>query len=161
MKLKIAIVILLFVGVSRIGYCQDSTKQILTKDEQLQKIKIEFEKSKSARKVVGKPIRIVEFNNLVDKFSNMDERKIDRLSIGDLIIAVRIRNTIGERDTLHKDRYNKFVEVFNSNFLKVATIKLNASISKGMILYSKKYNIYIGNTAAPHKNSLYAISFME
>ena len=109
----------------------------------------------SNNKEIGIEISSTEFNCELDKYIvYMDS--CDNLKIQDFIIIARIYNTI-EMNNLNdtKESYKIFINKFTSKYLNLVIKGLEATLTKGMCYYSKKYDLFIGGE--PHNNSMYRI----
>jgi hypothetical protein len=80
-----------------------------------------------------------------------------KFSIDEYIDIVRAYNTIGLNRLREKDSvFVKYDELFLKNHLSDVAKLFEATISKGMGFYSKKYDLDIGG-AAPNANSFFKI----
>ncbi len=78
------------------------------------------------------------------------------MSREDLITMIRLWNTIefdqlGPKEAL----FQSFADAFFPSYAERASIVLHALPTKGMALYSKEHDIFIGGT--PHPNSQYRL----
>lgn len=69
---------------------------------------------------------------------------------------VRIWNTIESKHLAPTDEiFRDYAKLYVAEFLAESARKLEATVSKGMCFYSKKYDLYIGGK--PHWNSEYTL----
>jgi hypothetical protein len=103
---------------------------------------------------VGIPIEFSEFDKSVDRLNSLYTTNRIR-SKEDYILSVRIYNTLTMNRMLEeKQQYKLFCDNFSKNLER--TVKaLNASLSKGMGYYSKKYKLFMGGH--PDKNSMFCL----
>lgn len=92
----------------------------------------------------GIPISKTEFDQKVSDY-------LDRMMNGskfntkEYIDMVRVYNTIGWSFSTPANQYRLFYDAFLVVYTRPAAKRLQAGLSKGMSLYSKKYNLYIGD----------------
>jgi hypothetical protein len=79
----------------------------------------------------------------------------DSATIQDFIEFIRLHNTIEINNLENRKPYSVFKELFTTKYLELTIAKLEATLSKGMSYYSRKYDLYIGGK--PHVNSMYKI----
>jgi hypothetical protein len=93
---------------------------------------------------VGIHIKKTDFDMSVDKINVLySDNKMSAKD--DFILSVRIYNTlVMNYMTDSDDRYKIFYDFFSRQYLEKTLTELDASLSRGMAFYSKKYNIYIG-----------------
>lgn len=98
-----------------------------------------------------------EFEKLVSVYTEYTGNN-DTLSFEDIVIMIRLYNTITHDTLLNKSdgNYAGFTKVFMLQFAEVAAKRIEAYPTKGMAYYSKKYDLYIGGP--PHANSQYYIT---
>jgi hypothetical protein len=102
---------------------------------------------------VGIPIRAELFRALVaDYLSRMDLGS--EMTTGDYVKMVRLWNTIelgrlGSANPL----FHRYSAAFFPAYVERISKSINAKPTKGMALYSKEYDIYLGGK--PHPNSQY------
>ena len=101
-------------------------------------------------------IRLAEFNiKIVNSIYFM--QKLDTLNnVQDAIEMIRLYTTISFNPTMKADIYTTYTELFFEKYLKKSAQLLHALPTKGMALYSKEYDLYIGGH--PHTNSQYQIN---
>lgn len=104
---------------------------------------------------VGIKISQSEFDRKVE-YGLSELSSTNEIVIDDYILLVRIYNTI-EVNTMQdkKENYEKFIKLFVPVHIEKAEKKLEATVTKGMAYYSKKYDIYIGGR--PHNNSMFRL----
>ncbi|MER2623294.1 MAG: hypothetical protein ABTS22_05065 [Accumulibacter sp.] len=104
---------------------------------------------------LGIPISRSEFRRLVEKYVSKMESD-DPLQTDDYIAMTRLWNTI-ERDRLvHTDElFRRYYTRFFPDFVECVEKALGAIPTKGMALYSKDHDLYLGGK--PHANSAYRI----
>jgi hypothetical protein len=103
----------------------------------------------------GIEIFLPDFNKKIEKYLNLmlSNGELNQL---DYIAMVRIYNTLEINNLIsEKKTYDEFMNSFIPKFLLKAEKELEATLSKGMSYYSKKYNLYIGGKY--HNNSIYKI----
>lgn len=69
----------------------------------------------------------------------------------DYIDMIRVYNTIGGALPIKNDFYKMYYTVFLVMYYKLAAKELDAELSKGMAMYSRKYNIWLDDV--PHGNA--------
>lgn len=83
-----------------------------------------------------------KFDRLVEHLNSLYE-KGGITKKDDYVLSVRVYNTIVTDELKDKEQYLLFYNNFNTYFEQ--TVKfLEAEVSHGMGLYSKKYNVHIG-----------------
>ena len=103
----------------------------------------------------GLPISTEEFRlHVIDYLSRMESDK--EMTSEDYVTMIRLWNTIefrrlGSRDPL----FHRYSAAFFPAYVERISKRLNAQPTKGMALYSKEYDIYLGGT--PHPNSQYKL----
>lgn len=104
---------------------------------------------------IGIEIFEKDFNYKLNKYIKVMDTN-GSLNTIDLIVIVRIYNTLIERNLKdEKGIYQKFSRLFSAKYIEIAANNLEATVTKGMCYYSKKYDLYIGGK--PHQNSMYII----
>lgn len=106
---------------------------------------------------VGIPITKVEFDN---KVSNYIKQMSDwaKFTPSDYVEMVRIFNTIGDSHLIKIDYYRMYYHVFMVMYIKIAGKTLDTKMMKGLSLYSKKYNLWIGDRPFGNNNSEFRIN---
>jgi hypothetical protein len=114
---------------------------------------------------IGIPIGLAAFRastqDYLDRIRRSVHRKHDALKQDDFdqddfIAMVRLWNTIDLSDLAKTDEvYRDYVSAFFPGMVERATHALNALPTKGMALYSKQYDVYIGGKS--HANSQYRL----
>ena len=155
MKFKTAFLFILIFSAKFKSYSQEVNLKTLSKDEQIQLIKIEEENYRESHDSIGVWIQKSQFDSLVAKHAELIDSNIKELNYKDLIIVVRISNTIAFRDMAKIEKYKLFNTFFAQHYFNIAVVKREAFISKGFRFYSKKHDIYIGWSGLPNNNSLY------
>jgi len=93
---------------------------------------------------VGISIGTQEFRGLVEKYMGLMEAAAE-MTIEDYIIMVRLWNTIDVYRLAPTDElYQRYSAAFFPAFVEPISKALNTLPTKGMALYSKEYDIYIG-----------------
>lgn len=91
-----------------------------------------------------------------DKIVRKNLKKIkmkQEFSIDELIEVIKIDKSIPiSKYDEAKGRYKEFIDLFNRKIVTIACDKLECTSLKGLILYSKKYGLYI--TMPMHKSDL-------
>ena len=139
------------------SYCQDTTIKKNSKEEQLRQIRIITDRESKARDSVGIAVSKNKFDSLIVTYSRIKVNRVNKLLHKDFIIIVRLANTVSSKDGFNGSPYYKFYEFYKKYYFNLAVRKLGAGIYKGMCFYSSQYDIFIGGTMRPHKNSLYFI----
>jgi len=104
----------------------------------------------------GIAIDAQEFRILVEKYlAGMEAASA--MTIEDYIIMVRLWNTIDVFQLAASDAlYKLYADAFFPAYAELISKALHALPTKGMALYSKEYDIYIGGN--PHANSQYKLT---
>jgi hypothetical protein len=104
---------------------------------------------------VGIPISAREFRRLVEKHIGKMQSGVP-METNDYITMTRLWNTI-ERDRLvHTDElFRRYYAAFFPGFVERVEKALGAIPTKGMALYSREHDLYLGGK--PHANSAYRI----
>jgi len=105
---------------------------------------------------IGIPIDRETFHSLVGYY--LDQMGSGgELSADDLVTMTRLWNTLSSSDLEETDEaYGDFAAAFFPNYVRLASETLGALPSKGMALYSKSYDLFIGGS--PHANSQYRLT---
>jgi hypothetical protein len=105
---------------------------------------------------VGIPITKTEFDRKVSNYVKLmsDWTNFKPEDYADM---VRLFNTIGDSNLKNIGFYRMYYEVFLVMYNKPAGLALNAKLMKGMSMYSKKFNIWIGDRPFGNNNSIYKI----
>ncbi|WP_157799205.1 hypothetical protein [Mucilaginibacter auburnensis] len=85
-------------------------------------------------------------------------RKFDPI---EYVEMVRLYNTIGNSDLISIDYYRMYYHIFMVMYVKDVGKSLDAKLMKGMSMYSKKYNIWIGDRPFGNSNSSYDIDNID
>lgn len=97
-----------------------------------------------------------EFNKHLEIYSAEMQSERKDLSVEELTLMTRIWNTLEGQGLRNTDRtYNQFCTLYYPNYFKLAWEKTEATLSKGMVIYAAKYNLWLGGT--PHPNSQFQI----
>ncbi|WP_428327633.1 hypothetical protein [Mucilaginibacter sp.] len=115
---------------------------------------------KNNDKTVGIQISRSEFDKRVSKYINLMSKWTD-FQANDYIEMVRLYNTIGDSDLIQTDYYRMYYHVFTVMYLQRAHLILDLHLMKGMSLYSKKYNIWIGDRPYGNNNSIFKIDTLK
>jgi len=105
---------------------------------------------------IGIPLDSETFHALVVRY--LDKiRSGDELDVEDIVTMTRLWNTmawsgIDKTDEIYSD-YNR---EFFPDYVRKASTMLGALPSKGMALYAKEYDLFIGGK--PHANSQYRLT---
>ena len=75
----------------------------------------------------------------------------------DYIDMVRVYNTIGGSLPIRNDFYKMYYTVFLVMYYKLAAKDLDAKLSKGMAMYSAKYNLWLDDVPLGNDNSRFKI----
>jgi hypothetical protein len=75
----------------------------------------------------------------------------------DYIDMVRVYNTIGGSLPIKNDFYKMYYTVFLVMYSKLAAKDLDAKLSKGMALYSAKYNLWLDDVPLGNSNSRFKV----
>lgn len=103
----------------------------------------------------GLPISTEEFRKLVTDYLNRMESG-DEMTIKDYVTMTRLWNTIEFRRLGSKDAiFHRYAAAFFPAYVERISKSLNALPTKGMALYSKEYDIYLGGK--PHAHSQYKL----
>ena len=103
----------------------------------------------------GLPIGTEEFRGLVtDYLSRMESA--NEMTTEDYITMIRLWNTIEFCQLAPTDSlYHRYYAAFFPAYVERISKNLNAQPTKGMALYSKEYDIYLGGK--PHPRSQYKL----
>lgn len=104
---------------------------------------------------IGIPISTDGFRALVtDYLGRMQSGSA--LSADDYVTMTRLWNTIEFRRLAPTDEiYRRYAAAFFPSFAERVSTILNATVTKGMALYSKDHDLYLGGT--PHARSQYRL----
>ena len=104
---------------------------------------------------IGIPIGATEFRRLVEQYlARMEAR--DQMSADDYVTMTRLWNTIEHGRLVERDQiYKRYHAAFFPDYVAQVERALGAITTKGMALYSRNYDLYLGGK--PHANSLYRI----
>jgi hypothetical protein len=99
---------------------------------------------------MGLPISTEQFRALVTEYMSRMEQG-NEMSTEDCLTMVKLWNTIqfrglGPRDPL----FHRYSAVLFPAYIERISKSLNAQATKGMALYSKEFDIYIGGKPHPH-----------
>jgi hypothetical protein len=108
---------------------------------------------------VGIPIDADRFRILVTEYLQRMDANED-MDVKDYITLTRIWNTIlfnslGQKDEL----FNCYSTVYYPKYMERISRSLGALPTKGMALYSKEYDLFIGGK--PHFHSMYKLEEMQ
>ena len=105
---------------------------------------------------IGIPITKAEFDKKLSKYIGLMSNWT-AFTPADYIEMVRIQNTIGDSNLIKIYYYRMYYQIFLVMYLKDVGKTLDAKLMKGMSLYSKKYNIWIGDRPYGNNNSSFKI----
>ncbi len=106
---------------------------------------------------VGIPITKANFNKKVSTYIKLMS-DWTKFTPQEYIEMVRLYNTIGNSDFIKLDYYRMYYQVFTVMYIKEVSKTLNTELMKGMSLYSKKYNVWIGDRPFGNSNSEFRIT---
>jgi hypothetical protein len=106
-------------------------------------------------KNIGIPISKIDFDHLVNKFSDIMQKGDTITDVNDYVTIVRLFNTIYYSELYQIGAYRKFANLYSPPYSILAIKKLDAISQKGLYFYSKKYDLYIGGR--PTNNSVFLI----
>jgi len=109
---------------------------------------------------VGIPITKTEFNKKVSTYMKLMSDWTNFTS-QNYIDMVRLFNTIGDSNLKRIDYYRMYYEIFLVMYNKRAGIFLDAKPMKGMSMYSKKFNLWIGDRPFGNNNSIFKIDTLR
>jgi hypothetical protein len=107
-------------------------------------------------KRIGIPISRVEFDKKVSIYMGLMSDWAN-FTPKDYIEMVRLFNTIGDSDLKNIGYYRMYYEVFLVMYNKPAGKALDVKMMKGLSMYSRKYNIWIGDRPFGNNNSSFKI----
>jgi hypothetical protein len=105
---------------------------------------------------VGIPITKAKFQNKVGKYLVLMS-DWTKFTPEDYVEMVKLFNTIGDSNLIKKDYYRMYYQVFLVMYLKDVGKTLDTHLMKGMSMYSKKYNIWIGDRPYGNNNSMFKV----
>lgn len=106
---------------------------------------------------IGIPIGRDEFRALVDGYAQRLEADDDSLGAEDYVTMTRLWNTIEFGRMRQGDpRFERFAAAFFPTHVQRANELLGATPTKGMALYSREHDVYLGGR--PHANSQYRLT---
>src|SRR5262245_9803931 len=104
---------------------------------------------------IGIPIGTTEFRRLVEQYLARMEAG-DQMSADDYVTMTRLWNTIEHDRLVERDEiFQRYYATFFPAYVARVERALGAITTKGMALYSRDYDLYLGGK--PHANSLYRI----
>lgn len=105
---------------------------------------------------IGIPITKTEFD---EKVSNYIKLMSDwtRFKTEDYIDMIRVYNTIGGSLPIKNDFYKMYYTVFLVMYYKLAAKELDAKLSKGMAMFSRKYNLWLDDVPLGNDNSRFKV----
>lgn len=105
---------------------------------------------------IGIPMDTTTFRSLVSQYLDRI-RANSEFNTDDFVTMTRVWNTISANYLEETDPlYGDFAAVFFPSYVRQASQTLGALPSKGMALYAKEYDLFIGGP--PHENSQYQLS---
>ena len=103
----------------------------------------------------GLPLGKVEFRRLVEDYLGQMESDAE-MTTQNYVTMTRLWNTIETCGLDASDPlYRRYCAAFSPAYIERIAKSLNAVPTKGMALYSKDYDIYLGGN--PHRNSQYRL----
>lgn len=105
---------------------------------------------------IGIPIKKTVFDKKVSNYIKL-MGDWTRFKTEDYIDMIRVYNTIGGSMPIKNDFYKMYYTVFLVMYYKLAAKDLDANLSKGMAMYSKKYNIWLDDVPHGNDNSRFKI----
>lgn len=109
---------------------------------------------------VGIPIAKTNFDRKVSNYL-VSMSKWTVFKTEDYIDMVRVYNTIGGSLPIKNDFYREYYTVFLVMYIRHAAISIDATLSKGMAMYSKKYKIWIGDVPLGNNNSRFKVDTLK
>lgn len=84
------------------------------------------------------------FDSIVNKNVELMAKNVS-YTIGEMICLVKANNTLLLiTNYCEKEKYMKFIRLFNNNYLKKAFFLLGCTYGDGLSIYSKKYDLNFG-----------------
>ena len=109
---------------------------------------------------IGIPIKKTDFDRKVGEYlQKMSEWT--KFNTGDYIEMVRVYNTIGGNLPIKNDFYKTYYTVFLVMYSKSVAKELDAGLSKGMAMYSKKYNLWLGDVPLGNDSSRFKVDTLQ
>lgn len=106
---------------------------------------------------IGIPIERDEFRALVDGYAQRLEADDGSLGPEDYVTMIRLWNTIEFGRLRQEDPlFGRFAAAFFPATVQRATEVLGATPTKGMALYARAHDVYLGGR--PHANSQYRVT---
>jgi len=109
---------------------------------------------------IGIPIKKIDFDRKVGEYLQKMSAWT-KFNTGDYIEMVKIYNTIGGDLPIKNDFYKMYYTVFLVMYSKLAAKDLDAGLSKGMAMYSKKYNLWLGDVPLGNDSSRFKIDTLQ
>jgi hypothetical protein len=104
----------------------------------------------------GIPIARDEFRGLVEEYTRRIAADDTSFSAADYVTMIRLWNTIESGRLRQADPlFERFAAAFFPGQVQHATDVLSATPTKGMALYSREHDVYLGGH--PHANSRYRV----
>ena len=105
---------------------------------------------------IGIPISKTDFDKKVSNYVKL-MGDWTTFKTSDYIDMIRIYNTIGGSLPIENDFYKMYYSVFLVMYSKLAAKDLEAELSKGMAMYSKRYKLWIGDVPLGNNISRFKI----
>lgn len=134
------LIVCFFLASTGITKAQDSTRFIHENDT-----------------TIGIPITKTAFDEKVSGYVKLMS-DWTKFTPEDYVEMIRLYNTIGNSNLIKADYYRMYYQIFMVMYLKDVGKTLNVELMKGMSLYSKKYNIWIGDRPFGNSNSEFRIT---
>ena len=104
------------------------------------------------------------FFSRAKEVKNLMDNK-DRLSLDKAIVTIKVYNTLHIADISNDDVHNEFIvefkRLFEKEYLEKVAKQIEYSYGKGMTIYSKKYDLYIGAGSEFRCKDVYTISYKK
>jgi hypothetical protein len=101
------------------------------------------------------PMKRSEFDKSIKAYSTRMSAA-ETFGVDDLLFMTRAWNTIEWQKLQNSNEdYRHFCTLYYPDFFKLAAEKTRATLSKGMAMYSKEYELWLGG--APHAHSQFKL----
>lgn len=105
---------------------------------------------------IGIPIGRERLRTLADDYRGRIEAADESLTAGDYVTMIRLWNTIESGRLREQDAaFDRYAAAFFPRQVQRATDVLGLTPTKGMALYSREHDVYLGGR--PHANSQYRV----
>lgn len=105
---------------------------------------------------IGIPITKTDFDRKVSNYIKL-MGDWTTFKTEDYIDMVRVYNTIGGSLPVKNDFYKMYYMVFLVMYYKLAAKELDAKLSKGMAMYSEKYNLWLDDVPLGNDSSRFKV----